>query len=254
MLVRKIKNVEHKVYSNEEEFSQYCPNENLTRNWRDGTEGSWVTTDDGQICQVLRRGELKNSQSTGVCNYYVRTAIGTFLCKDNVEMSGELRKNMYSFGSDKLSLYQQKIHRKKPTRREFLFAKYVAQGDGIAEAFMKAYPTNNEKYADYQGKILLSTERIKGLIREEVDKVLHEAEITPLYLLERMKEVVDNEGSQDKDKIQAIKTLMQISGMMETEKRTESLTLFQGFTKDQLNAIQGGDSKKLIEASREVEK
>ena len=107
---------------------------------------------------------------------------------------------------------------------------------------------------DYQGKILLSTERIKGLIREEVDKVLHEAEITPLYLLERMKEVVDNEGSQDKDKIQAIKTLMQISGMMETEKRTESLTLFQGFTKDQLNAIQGGDSKKLIEASREVEK
>ena len=78
MLVRKIKNVEHKVYSNEEEFRQYCPNENLTRNWRDGTEGSWVTTDDGQICQVLRRGELKNSQSTGVCNYYVRTAIGTF--------------------------------------------------------------------------------------------------------------------------------------------------------------------------------
>ena len=254
MLVRKIKNVEHKVYSNEEEFRQYCPSENLTRNWRDGTEGSWVMADDSQICQVLRRGELKNSQSTGVCNYYVRTAIGTFLCKDNIEMSGELRKNMYSFGSDDTSLYQQKIHRKKPTRREFLFAKYVAQGDGIAEAFMKAYPTNNEKYADYQGKILLSTERIKGLIREEVDKVLHEAEITPLYLLERMKEVVDNEGSQDKDKIQAIKTLMQISGMMETEKRTESLTLFQGFTKDQLNAIQGGDSKKLIEASREVEK
>tara|TARA_Y100001970_G_scaffold275884_1_gene377765 strand:+ start:2877 stop:3641 length:765 start_codon:yes stop_codon:yes gene_type:complete len=254
MLVRKIKNVEHMVYSNEEEFRQYCPDENLTRNWRDGTEGSWVMADDGQICQVLRRGELRNSQSTGVCNNYIRTAIGSFICRDNIEMAGKLRKNMYSFGSDDVSLYQQKIHRKKPTRREFLFAKYVAQGDGIAEAFMKAYPTNNEKYADYQGKILLSTERIKGLIREEVDKVLHEAEITPLYLLERMKEVVDNEGSQDKDKIQAIKTLMQISGMMETEKRTESVTLFQGFTKDQLNAIQGGDSKKLIEASREVEK
>jgi len=47
---------------------------------------------------------------------------------------------------------------------------------------------------------------------------------------------------------------MQISGMMDTEKRTESLTLFQGFTKEQLDAIQGGDSKKLIEASREVKK
>ena len=59
---------------------------------------------------------------------------------------------------------------------------------------------------------------------------------------------------EEKDKIKAIKTLMQISGMMEVDKRTESVTLFQGFTKDQLNAIQGGNSKKLIEASREVEK
>ncbi len=254
MLVRKIKNIEHRVYDNEEEFRRYCPDFDLTRNWREGTEGSWVETDDGKICQVLKRGELKNSQSTGVCNYYIRTVIGTFICRDNVEISGGLRSNMYSFGSTDLTSYRQKIERKKATRREFLFAKYVAQGDGIAEAFMKAYPTNNEKYADYQGKILLSTERVKSLIREEVDKVLNDADITPLYLLEKMKEVVDNEKAQDKDKIQAIKTLMQISGMMETEKRTESLTLFQGFTKEQLDAIQGGDSKKLIEASREVEK
>jgi hypothetical protein len=69
-----------------------------------------------------------------------------------------------------------------------------------------------------------------------------------------MKSVIDNRSAQDKDKIQAIKTLMQISGMMETDKRTESVTLFQGFTKEQLDAIQGGNSKKLIEASREVEK
>jgi len=69
-----------------------------------------------------------------------------------------------------------------------------------------------------------------------------------------MKKIVDAKKSQDKDKIQAIKALMQISGMMDTEKRTESLTLFQGFTKEQLDAIQGGDSKKLIEASREVKK
>ena len=254
MIVRKIKSVEHRIYNDEKEFNQYCPDENLTRNWRDGTEGSWVTADDGQVCQVLKRGELRDSQSKGVCNYYIRTVIGSFICRDNVMIEGDMRKNMYSFASEDLSPYQHKINRKNPTRREFLFAKYVAKGDGIAEAFMKAYPTNNEKYADSQGKILLSTERVKGLIREEVDKVLNEAEITPLYLLEKMKSVVDADGSQDKDKIQAIKTLMQISGMMETEKRTESLTLFQGFTKDQLNAIQGGDSKKLIEASREVKK
>jgi len=254
MLVRKIKNVEHRIYDDEEEFRQYCPNEKLNHNWREGTEGNWVLTDDGQVCRILKLGKVKNSQSSGVSKNYIRTAIGTFICKDNILMDGEPRKNMYSIGSSDVSAYQQKINRKKPTKREFLFAKYVAQGNGIAEAFMKAYPTNNEKYADSQGKILLSTERVKGLIREEVDKVLNEAEITPLYLLERMKEVVDKEESQDKDKIQAIKTLMQISGMMDTEKRTESVTLFQGFTKEQLDVIQGGNSKKLIEASREVEK
>ena len=253
MLVRKIKNVEHRVYDDEEEFSQYCPNQKAKRNWREGTEGNWVLTDDGQVCEILKRGNLNKSQSSGVSNEYVRTAIGTFVCKDSEVMEGELSKYMYSIGSIDISAYQQKINRKKPTKREFLFAKYVAQGNEVAEAFMKAYPTNNEKYADSQGKILLSTERVKGLIREEVDKVLNEAEITPLYLLERMKEVIDKEEAQDKDKIQAIKTLMQISGMMETEKKTESLTLFQGFTKEQLDVIQGGNSKKLIEASREVE-
>ena len=87
MLVRKIKNVEHRVYDDKKEFRQYCPNDKLTRNWRDGTEGSWVTTDDGKVCQVLKRGELRNSQSTGVCNYYIRTAIGSFVCRDGMKMA-----------------------------------------------------------------------------------------------------------------------------------------------------------------------
>ena len=254
MKTRKIKKIEYPLFKDEKEFKYYMPNKYLTKNWRDGEEGDWVLTDDGQVCMVIKRGSLSHGTSKTIKQDYVRTVIGSFLCKPSVKMGGRMRKNMYSFGSSDISPYRQKIDRKKATRREFLFAKYVAQGDGIAEAFMKAYPTNNEKYADYQGKILLSTERVKNLIREEVDKVLHEAEITPLYLLEKMKEVVDDDGSQDKDKIQAIKTLMQISGMMDTEKRTESVTLFQGFTKEQLDAIQGGNSKRLVEASREIEK
>ena len=51
MLVRKIKDVEHAIYNDEKEFNQYCPSEDLTRNWRDGTEGSWVMTDDGKVCR-----------------------------------------------------------------------------------------------------------------------------------------------------------------------------------------------------------
>ena len=99
----------------------------------------------------------------------------------------------------------------------------------------------------------MKAKRIQKLIREEIDKVLTEAEITPLYLLEQMKHIVDNGESQDKDKIQAIKTLMQISGMMDTDKRTESVAVFQGFTKEQLDAIGSGGVKQIAEANREVE-
>ena len=47
---------------------------------------------------------------------------------------------------------------------------------------------------------------------------------------------------------------MKLSGMMETQKTTESVTLFQGFTQEQLSAIQGPENKKLAEVKRDNEK
>ena len=69
-------------------------------------------------------------------------------------------------------------------------------------------------------------------------------------VMKHMDWIVENEF---KDKIQAIKTLMQISGMMDTDKRTESVAVFQGFTKEQLDAIGSGGVKQIAEANREVE-
>ena len=53
--------------------------------------------------------------------------------------------------------------------------------------------------------ILLKAKRVQKLIRDEIDKVLVDADITPLYLLEQMRSIVDSGDSQDRDKIQAIK-------------------------------------------------
>ena len=151
------------------------------------------------------------------------------------------------------SAYRHKIEKKETTQREFLFAQFVAKGENIVDAFLKAYPTDNRRYAEGQAKILLKAKRIQKLIRDEIDKVLVDADITPLYLLEQMRSIVDSGDSQDRDKIQAIKTLMQISGMMDTEKRTESVAVFQGFTKEQLDAIGSGKVKQLAAAEKEVE-
>ena len=196
---------------------------------------------------------MRASASNKVVRNYIRIPLGTFVCDEKVKIEGEPRKNLYSFGLADKSAYRHKIEKKETTQREFLFAQFVAKGTDLVDAFLKAYPTENRKYAESQAKILLKAKRIQRLIREEIDKVLVDADITPLYLLEQMKSVVDNQSSNDRDKIQAIKTLMQITGMMDTEKRTESVAVFQGFTKEQLDAIGSGKVKQIASAEREVD-
>ena len=250
MKKRRIKKTEYVLYDNEPEFREYNPKTEIVPDWRTGQEGDWILSDDGQVCQVLRRKQAKQKYKSVE---YIRTIIGTFICRPEVEMKGEMRKNIYTFSPGGNYAYEQIKDRKNPTRREFLFAKYVATGENIVDAFKSAYPTNNDEYADRQSKLLLSTERVRSLIREEIDKVLNEAEITPLYILEKMKDIIENPHARDGDKVNLLKELVTVAGMKDTEKRSESVTVFQGFTKEQLSAIEGKEVKKLAKASREIE-
>tara|TARA_R100001082_G_scaffold66276_1_gene37437 strand:- start:388 stop:1152 length:765 start_codon:yes stop_codon:yes gene_type:complete len=251
---RKIKKIEYPLFKDEKEFKYYMPNKYLTKNWRDGEEGDWVLTDDGQVCMVIKRGSLSHGTSKTIKQDYVRTVIGSFLCKPSVKMGGRMRKNMYSFGSRDITPKERQKERKKPTNSEFLFAKYVAKGDDIVDAFIKAFPTNNRKYAKREAGVLLRTNRVKSLVREEIDKLMNEAEITPLYILEKMKDIIESEGSRDSDKVSLLKELVSIAGMKDTEKKSESVTVFQGFSPEQLNAIGGNNVKKLAKAEREIKK
>ena len=172
MITRKINKVNHPIYENVKEFQRYNPEVDVVSNWRKGTEGSWVVSDDGQVCQVLKHGELRASASNKVVRYYIRIPLGTFVCDKKVIVEGEPRKNLYSFGLTNKSAYRHKIEKKETTQREFLFAQFVAKGENIVDAFLKAYPTDNRRYAEGQAKILLKAKRIQKLIRDEIDKVL----------------------------------------------------------------------------------
>tara|TARA_R100000654_G_scaffold33052_1_gene58140 strand:+ start:14604 stop:15368 length:765 start_codon:yes stop_codon:yes gene_type:complete len=250
---RTISKKEHILFDNEEEFNKYMPNTPIITDWRKGNEGDWVLCDDGQICQVLKRGEMKNGVGN-IYNSYIRTVIGSFVCRrGSASMEGDMRKNIYSFGAHDKTPYQTVKQRKKPTRKEFLFAKYVAKGDEVLDAFMKAYPARSKQYAKRESNLLMSTKRIQGLIREEIEKVMNEAEITPLYILEKMKDIIESTTSRDSDKVSLLKELVAIAGMRDTEKKSESVTLFQGFSPEQLEAIGGNNTKKLASAKREIE-
>ena len=94
---------------------------------------------------------------------------------------------------------------------------------------------------------------MQKLIREEIDKVKNEAEITPLYILEKMKEIVESTTSRDSDKVSLLKELVAIAGMRDTDKKSESVTVFQGFSNEQLEAIGGNNVKKIASAKKEIE-
>ena len=253
MKKKKIKSVEHPLFQDEKEFKHYMPNKALVTNWRNGLEGDWVLTDDGQVCMILKRGGLKASGTDKIYNYYVRTVIGSYVCKPSNEMKGDIKRNIYTFGKDKTK-YDINRDRVKPTSKEFLFAKYVAKGDNITDAFISAYPTNNKTYAEREAKILMNTKRIQGLIKEEIAKVMSEAEITPLYILEKMKDIIESDASRDSDKVSLLKELVAIAGMRDTEKKSESVTVFQGFSPEQLDAIGNNNVKQIAKAERTEDK
>ena len=48
---------------------------------------------------------LKNGTVEGVYNYYIRTPIGSFVCRDTVTMEGEPKKNIYSVNKSPLIGY-----------------------------------------------------------------------------------------------------------------------------------------------------
>ena len=240
------------LFDNVEEFREYHDSVSLCLDWRHSSVDDWIVSDDGQVCQVLYVGILKRPDRKKETTF-IRTIIGSFVCGPNVTMVGEMRTNMHTFATDGKSPSVRKKERKKATEKEFLFAQYVAKGDDVVDAYMTAFPSKKVSYAKSQSKLLLKTDRIKNLIREEISKHLNEAEITPKYLLEEMRNVIDKVESTDRDKITALTTLMKISGMMDTEKKSESLTLFQGFSKEQLDAIQESKYQKLDEVKADIE-
>lgn len=252
MKTRVVKGITHNLYESEVEFRESHPNVSLVMDWRHSNKGDWVLTDDGKVCQVLHLGIL-NKESNKPSSF-IRTIIGSFICVDSVKMQGKMRTNMHTFAKDGESPTVRRKKRKKANEKEFLFASYVAKGDDVVKAYMNAFPSNNEQYSEQQAKMLLKTKRVQNLIREEIDKHLQEAEITPKYLLEEMRNIIDKPDSSDRDRLSALSTLIKISGMLDTNKTTETVALFQGFSKEQLNAIQESKYEKLSEGSKITEK
>ena len=244
VLSKKIGDSVETLYSSEKEFIE-DGNAGYFNDWRDAPEGKYAKTDDDQICRILKRGRFKDGKE------YVRTMLGSYRIGKNVMMGGKPPKNIYSFAKNKFCS-EQRHDREKPNTKEIIFAKYVANGMQPDEAYMRAFPTNNTQYAKKMSNALFKTRRIKTLISEETKKMLGKVGIDEEYLLHNAKYIIDNGDGRDSDKLRAIEMLMKIAGMFPNEKKTESLTVFQGFTKDQLKQLDNSDVKMIAHAEKDI--
>lgn len=241
MYIKTIKGVDYHLYENEEEFKKHHNKEKVNKDWRTAQEGEWAISDDGQVFSILRRAVMYSGKYKGDTDY-VRTLLGTAYAKKDCKLEGEPAKDIYTFTKYKESKYI--------TSREKLFAKMIALGRDPVEAYLGVYKTNNRRYALHRSKALLRQTRIRTLVNKEVEQLMDDLGITKTYLLENAKSVVDKADARDGDKLRALETLMKISGLLTTEKKTDSVALIQeftGFSKDKLKAFETG----LIEAGSE---
>ena len=242
MEFKDIKGVRHYLYESIEEFYEHNENIVVRRAWRDGKDGEWVFTDDRYVCQILKTFKVGK-------NDCVRTLCGTFSKgnkKRNMLGAEGIPKHIYSF-SGKYTTTEDRAD----NSRHFLFAKYVARGDDVIDAFRKAYPdAKSDSYIKTETAKLLKKENIQKMVKEEIREILDEEGVTPKYLIRGYKQVCDLSG-RDADKLRSLDSLSRMSGLFDTqEKKTEELTVFAGFTPEQLDVIK--DEKGLKNGKTEL--
>ena len=239
-LSRKIKGVKHYAYESEVEFRTAHPTTPLIKEWRKADEGDWCVSDDGKIIQILKKDSLISKKKKPVP--YIRTAIGMFTLTKTSRLKGTIKTYIYRFSTKNST--DLSVKAKNLTVAKKIFAKYIAEGMEPTEAYIKAYPTTHSKnYAEIKSKLLLRNKTVRQQVDKEIESIMSDVGITKRYLLESTKDIVDKGEAKDNDKLRAIETLMKISGMLNTEKKVDSVALIQeftGFTSEKLKAFEKG--------------
>ena len=243
---KEIKNTKHYLYDNIEEFNMTNPQLSVRHNWRHGEQGEWVFTDDGFVCQILRKTDVgKKIKKNAIC---IRTVCGTFMAKDmNKEMLGEngIADNIYTFSGNNIS--QEEFNKRGRTSKELMFAKYAATGMSIIEAYKLAYPdAKSDVYIRDRCEKLLKTERIDKMINKEIRRKLDEQGVNDNWLIERYKTMADASES-DTVKLRSLDSLAKISGLFDfTQNKSEQVTIWSGFSPEQLEEVKKHGKPELI--------
>ena len=241
-----VKGKKHYLYDTIQEFRIHHPKEPLNENWRKANEGDWVVTDDSNVCQILKCYDLKINMSKKVTRC-VRTVLGTFRVDNmNAKLLGEdgIAENIYTFSRTYKAYKEYQKDGLKP--KEFVFARYVAEGMEITQAYKKVFKkSKSSEYIASSAKQLMKKEEVQTMVKEEIKKTLQEEGITPDWILSRYKDIADL-AEKDSDKLRSLESLSKISGLFDTDTKQEQLTVWAGFSDEQMEALKDGNKAELI--------
>ena len=237
-----IKENRHYLYDNFEEFKAFVGDELVVLNWREGSEGDWILTDDDYVCQILKLSEIGKK----TC---IRTLCGTYDVNGSSNMLGDngIVDNIYSFSgkhsfdTDKVSVKQQ------------LFAQYVAKGENAINAYKKAHPdAKSESYIKQRTNNLLKTESVQKMIKKEIQECLASEGVSPEWIIGKYKTIVDV-ADRESDCLRALESLTKIAGLFDTQDtKSEQLTVWAGFSPEQLEALNNENKKLVAHAEKET--
>ena len=210
----------------------------VVSNWKSGQIGDWVLADDDCVIQILRRGRMLRAKGRDKVRAYIGTCTGTFPIGPRIKMDTSKRANIYSFGGSK-SPEDILLDRQRLTKAEQVFVLYVSQGMKPEEAYLKAYPTNNIRYAKEKAGTLIRTERIKTAMKEELKPIMEELGISETYVIKGIKTEAETADKSDT----RLKALFKLSDIMDLEDKNQtkvtqiSGAVFKGFDDNRLEEV-----------------
>ena len=92
------------------------------------------------------------------------------------------------------------------------------------------------------------------MVTKEINKLLKEEGTEASWIIKGFKEVIDNKEASDSNKLRSLESLAKMAGLFNVEQRREELTVFQGFSPQQLEAVKNEkDTNVLAHIEKEEE-
>ena len=226
-----VNNIRHNVF---EDVDEVPGNVDYLYDWRHGSLGDWVLSDDGCVIQILRTGTMFRSKGTLKKVDYIGTCTGTFLKDGKMSMDADRRENIYSL-SGKKSSKEVLEDRKNLTGREELFIHNLQKNMKLKDAYINAFKTDNEKYAESRAMLLIKTERVQKKMKEHLKPILEKLEINEELVLDGIKSIATT-AEKDSDRLKALTELSEVLEIKDKGVKVQEITgmaskeLFSGFT------------------------